>query len=284
MPRAHNKRRNSGLLYEFLVRTISSALVEGDKKKSSSALKILKKYYKPGTELYREFRLINALVRTTVSSESVASNILNEARNASKEYSSSSLDKEKSHLIKSINYTFNNPDFYNQFVNEYKAYATAQTLINEWRMTAQERNLGETALFEDQMIRWLLSEKDQPQDSILTEDSSGSSKVLVSVMTKKLNEKYDGVLTESQKDLIRAYSLSKTNENPGLLKAKLLEIKTNLIFDTEKYSQKLDSYTTSKINEVKEIVKAEKLDEINDDTVTRFMLYTKLLSEINSEE
>lgn len=284
MPRAHNKRRNSGLLYEFLVRTISSALVEGDKKKSSSALKILKKYYKPGTELYREFRLINALVRTTVSSESVASNILNEARNASKEYSSSSLDKEKSHLIKSINYTFNNPDFYNQFVNEYKAYATAQTLINEWRMTAQERNLGETALFEDQMIRWLLSEKDQPQDSILSEDSTGSSKVLVSVMTKKLNEKYDGVLTESQKDLIRAYSLSKTNENPGLLKAKLLEIKTNLIFDTEKYSQKLDSYTTSKINEVKEIVKAEKLDEINDDTVTRFMLYTKLLSEINSEE
>ena len=284
MSRAHNKRRNSGLLYEFLVRTISSALVEGDKKKSSSALKILKKYYKPGTELYREFRLINALVRTTVSSESVASNILNEARNASKEYSSSLLDKEKSHLIKSINYTFNNPDFYNQFVNEYKAYATAQTLINEWRMTHDERNLSETAHFEDQMIRWLLSEKVQPQDSILSEDSPGSSKMIVNIMTKKLNEKYSGVLTENQKDLIKTYALSKTQENTGYLKSKLHEIKLKLISDSEKYSQKLDGYTSSKINEVKDIVRSEKLDEINDDTVTRFMLYTKLLSEINSEE
>jgi hypothetical protein len=284
MSRAHNKRRNSGLLYEFLVRTISSALVEGDKKKSSSALKILKKYYKPGTELYREFRLINALVRTTVSSESVASNILNEARSASKEYSSSLLDKEKSHLIKSINYTFNNPDFYNQFVNEYKAYATAQTLINEWRMSPEERNISETAHFEDQMIRWLLSEKTQPQDSVLSEDSSGSSKMLVSVMTKKLNEKYSVILTENQKDLIRAYALSKTQEKPIYLRNKLHEIKTKLISDSEKYSQNLDSYTSSKINEVKEIVRSEKLDEINDDTVTRFMLYTKLLSEINSEE
>ena len=73
MSRTHNKRRNAGLLYEFLVRTISQALVEGNQKKSSTALKILRRHFKPGTELHKEFRLINALVRSTVSSESVAS-------------------------------------------------------------------------------------------------------------------------------------------------------------------------------------------------------------------
>ena len=37
----HNKKRNTGLLYEFLIKTISQSLVDDDKKKSSKALKIV---------------------------------------------------------------------------------------------------------------------------------------------------------------------------------------------------------------------------------------------------
>ena len=72
---AHNKKRNTGLLYEFLIKTISQALVDDDKKKSSKALKIVKTYFKPGTELYKEFRLINSIIKTSVSSEAVAASI-----------------------------------------------------------------------------------------------------------------------------------------------------------------------------------------------------------------
>jgi hypothetical protein len=142
MTKIHNKRRNAGLLYEFLIRTISNALVEGDKKKSTTALRLLKKHFKAGTELYREFRLINALVRSTVSSDSVASSILSEAKTAAKSYNLEALDKEKSHLIKNINYYLRDNNFFDQQINEYKAYATAQMLINNWRSEGRDKDIA----------------------------------------------------------------------------------------------------------------------------------------------
>jgi len=80
----HNKRRNVLLVYEFLTRHVSAGLVEGNNAKSSKALKILKKSFKQGTELYNEFRVMNALAKTTVTSEAVACSIMNEAKVAVK--------------------------------------------------------------------------------------------------------------------------------------------------------------------------------------------------------
>jgi hypothetical protein len=285
MTRAHNKRRNTGLMYEFLVRTISSALVEGDKKKSSAALKILKRHFKPGTELYREFRLINALVRTTVSSEAVAASILNEAKGAAKEYDSSALDREKSLLIKHINYTFKDQSPYEQFVSEYKTYATAQTLLNEWRAPAKERNLSEVARFEDQMIRWLLSEKSGPSDSHLIEESDGTSKLMMKVMTKKINEKYASTLNENQRAIIKSYVFSKAQNDSSSLERKLEETRVKILKEVDEYKRTNgDEYLKNKINEVRGMISGENLKEISDETITRFMLYAKLSSELNSSE
>jgi hypothetical protein len=285
MTRSHNKRRNAGLMYEFLVRTISGALVEGDNKKSSMALKILKRHFKPGTELYREFRLINALVRTTVSSESVATSILSEAKGASKEYSSSALDREKSLLIKNINYSFRDPNFYDQHISEYKAYATAQTLINGWRTDLRVRDIKENAHLEDQMVQWLMSEKSSHEDTLLSEEPVGTSRLLMKVMTQKLNEKYSGSLNEEQRAIIKNYAFSTSQGDDGVLLKKLDEVKTRLVKNIDFYEKNIkDQYVLGKINEVKDIVKSENITEANDETVTRFMLYARLLGEITSEE
>ena len=121
----HNKKRNSLLIYEFLVRAISRSLIEDDKKKSSIALKILRKHFKPGTELYKEFRLMNALAKTTVSSEHVAASILKEAKSATVKFDRQKLDREKSILIRNINHMINDENFYDQHVNEYRKIGRA---------------------------------------------------------------------------------------------------------------------------------------------------------------
>ena len=104
MSSSHNKKRNTGLIYEFLIRTISKALVENDKPQSSKALRIIKQNFKSGTELYKEFRLVNALMKTTVTSESVASSIISEAKMAARSHNINELDREKSILIRNINH------------------------------------------------------------------------------------------------------------------------------------------------------------------------------------
>ena len=84
MARNHNKKRNIGLMYELLLRYISSSLVEDKKKDAQTALDIVSSRFNQDTELYKEFRLFNALVKTSVPSDSLATRILAEAKKAAK--------------------------------------------------------------------------------------------------------------------------------------------------------------------------------------------------------
>ena len=59
----HNKKRNVGIIYELLLKHISTKLLEGNKKDAKIATRLIEKHFKKGTELYKEFRLFNALVK-----------------------------------------------------------------------------------------------------------------------------------------------------------------------------------------------------------------------------
>lgn len=281
--RKHNKRRNSLLMYEFLVRTISKTLVEDDKKQSSAALKILRKHYKPGTELYKEFRLLNALAKTTVSSEHVAASIMKEAKAAAQRLDEEKLDREKSLLIRNINHGLNDDNFYDQQVNEYKEYATLQTLVNEWR--SPDKDIRATAQFEDQVIGYLVNPKQKSSDVAISEESSGTTRLLMKIMTKKLNEKYGGILSDQQKSLIKSYAYSSASEDQASISRKLNEIKEGLLTLLDREDAIPDNeYVKNKLKETKSVLSSESFDEINDEVITRFMLYSRLKEELESKE
>jgi hypothetical protein len=279
----HNKRRNSLLMYEFLVRTISKSIIEDNKRKSSAALKILKKHFRQGTEIYKEFRLMNALAKTTVSSEHTAASILSEAKNAVNSFDGQKLDREKSILIRNINHVLNDEDFYDQHISEYRLFATIQTLINEW--TTTDKDLYRVAQFEDHVMKHLISEKVAKPDTSISEDTSGSARLLMKVMTKKLNEKYSGILNDHQKSLIKAYAYSTASEDQTSIKMKLQEIKSELIKLIDGYSFEVQNdYIKNKLSETKMVLVEEDLETVDDSTVTRFMLYAKLNDELSSKE
>lgn len=282
--KGHNKKRNTGLLYEFLVLTISRALVEGDKKASAQALRILKRHFKPGTELYKEFRLIHALHRTTVSSEAVAANILREAKDAARSHDFKALDREKSLLIRDINHQLKDDNFYDQQVGEYRFLATVQTLLNDWR--SRDADLQRVASYEDTIVKHLVTEKAQAPDPAMSEVSPGESRLLMKVMMKKLNEKYAGVLNDEQKSLIRAYAFSTANDDPDSIRLKLVEVRDGLLASIDSFGvQRPDNeYIIKKLAEAKEQLLNERLEVVDDETVTRFMLYTKLAAELESED
>ena len=281
--RSHNKKRNSLLIYEFLVRTISKSLVEDDKRSSSAALKILRRHYRPGSELYKEFRLMNALAKSTVSSQHVAASILKDARNAAIKLDEQKLDREKSLLIRNINHSLNDENFYDQHVNEYRTFATIQMLLNEWR--SSDKDIMQTGQFEDHVMTHLVTPKDPPQDSTITEDTAGSARLLMKIMSKKLNEKYNGILNDQQKSLIKAYAYATASDDQTSLKKKLQTIKEELIHLIESDESIDDNqYVKNKLVETKNALLSENFEEVNDETVTRFMLYSRLKDELESKE
>lgn len=285
MSKLHNKKRNTALLYEFLIKTISRALIENDKKKSSVALKILRRHFKPGTQLYKEFRLFNALIKTTVSTNSVATSILSEARLASTSIDLFALDREKSLLIRSINHLIHDENFYDQPIVEYKLYATIQTLLNEWRKPVGTADIASLAIYEDQLRKWLLSEKKKEEHTMIDE-TPGTTRLLMKVMMKKLNEKYSNSLNNDHREIIKAYAFSTANEDQTTIKKKLEEIRNNLVDVIDVYTEqkKENEFVSNKLKNAKAQILSESLDVIDDSIVSKFMLYSSLRQELTENE
>jgi hypothetical protein len=131
-----------------------------------------------------------------------------------------------------------------------------------------------------------VSEKAPPPDTTIGEDSSGTARLLMKVMTKKLNEKYNGILNDQQKSLIKAYAYSAASSDQTSLVLKLKEIKDSLLGLIETYSAEVqdNEYLRNKLEETKVTLMSETLDEVDDPTVTRFMLYSRLKDELESKE
>ena len=197
----HNKKRNVGIIYEQLCRKVSECIIEGDKEKADVALNILKKHFKKGTELYKEFRLFNSLVKTTVSSDAIATRIIERAQDAASDHNSSKLHREKSHLIKEINHKLDGNSFYHTRVPEYRTYATIQTLLNSWRGGSE--NLGKVAEFEQKICEWLISEK--AEEKLSEMKTTDVNKLTVKIMHENFNKKYSGEMTSSQQTLVRDF-------------------------------------------------------------------------------
>tara|TARA_Y100000310_G_scaffold340362_1_gene435839 strand:- start:645 stop:1499 length:855 start_codon:yes stop_codon:yes gene_type:complete len=278
--KSHNKKRNVGLIYEFLVRYISRSLVEGHDSNAKKAVLILNRHFQPGTELYREFRLFNSLYTTSVSSENVVASILSEARLAAKRYNVGQLDKEKSKLIREINYQINDPAIFNQNIADYQVLATIQTLLNDWRNPA-EVNIARVAKYEDKLTQWLLTEKTMDTD-LNSHKSPESNQLMVDIMTKKLNEKYSHVLSERQQEVLQHYTVSvQLNDNSAIAvflenvrKSSLAQIDKYIIQNPEQRS------LCEKLTQARCQLVEEDLDQMDDQLIERYLKYIKLLEEM----
>ena len=96
----HNKLRNTGLLFEFLLRQVAVDVL--NKKKESIALKIIKKQFNENTEMGRELALYNLLMHKKFKSDSKADYFLSEVLKQRGTLSNSNLRREKYNIIKEI--------------------------------------------------------------------------------------------------------------------------------------------------------------------------------------
>ena len=227
MPRNHNKKRNVGVIYELLLRNISHLLIQGDKIGAKKTLRIIESKFNKESELYREFRLFNALVKSTVSDSAVAAAILTEAKAAARRCDFKKLDIEKSLLIKEINHSLDDKMFYHRRVPEYKIYATIQTLLNDWR-SEDRSDLSRTVQYESKIIERMLSEKEK---NITIEESVDPNvdSLVVKIMTEKINEKYKDNLCSEQRDVIRSYVFSMSHDGGTSILKKVQNIKDKTI-------------------------------------------------------
>ena len=124
----HSKYKNTGVLFELLVRQITSDTLKGA---NSPAIDILKKYFVK-TSLGREYKLYESIMKSKVLNEGRANAIVSTILENSKKFSRSSLRKQKYNLINEIRKHYDLDVFFGSKIKNYKELAALYTLIESY--------------------------------------------------------------------------------------------------------------------------------------------------------
>jgi len=121
----HSKYKNTGILFELLVRQITADTLKGD---DSPAIDLLKKYFVK-TELGREYKLYESILKSKVFNECRANIFITTALDNSKGFNRTTLKKQKYNLINEIKNHYDLDVFFGAKIKNYKELAALYTLI-----------------------------------------------------------------------------------------------------------------------------------------------------------
>ena len=122
----HNKLRNTGLLYEFLIRQLTIDVLN---KRDSKAVNIIKQHFNENSELGKEFALYNILVNKKFTDDKRASYFINEVVSSRNKINLTVLRREKYNLIKHIKENYDINKFFSTKIKNYKIYASIYNLF-----------------------------------------------------------------------------------------------------------------------------------------------------------
>ena len=278
----HSKYKNTGILFELLVRQATSDLMSN---KNPISVKIFKKYF-TNSELSREYDLYNTVLNSPKLNETKAEVLVNTITEQAKKLDRAKLDVEKYNLIKEVKKHYDLDNFFKAKIDAYKIYASVYTLI--------EATVSKATTDTKQIITNKLTLLEHITKESLTERKVASKVVeefmkedkeirvlAYKILVEKFNDKYSGLSTD-QRDLLREYinNISDTKQLRAYLNSKILEVKVELTSLKEKTQDKV---LQIKLNEVLNFVKPIGPNEsIKDEALIGLMQYYQLVSELKA--
>lgn len=220
----HKKHRNTGLIFEMLVKRMTSNVLQGEGINEISS--IIKKHFSNNSEIRKELSFYQMLIKDKVTNPTLANELIESVKQARGLLDLEKLNKEKYRLYKDITSYFGGDSFFDIKVENYQQYASIYNIFeynqmdNPPVMVSNKQNLIECIC------------NSETSNNINAEFLKESEDIRLSafeIMIEKYNDKYDGLLNE-QKMLLGNY------------------------INMETSSEEFKSYVTSEINKLKESI------------------------------
>ena len=277
----HSKYKNTGILFELLVRQITSDTLEG---KDSPVKSILQKYFVK-TELGREYKLYETLVKKTSISESMADIIINTLADSSKSLNRGILKRQKYNLIKEIKEHYDVDKFFNHKLSNYKTYAAFYTLLEAYNQPQNQLDPSQLINNKITILEHLIAapvEHKSVRDNVMEEFKNSDQDIRLltyKISLDKFNDKYKE-LSENQKNILKEY-INSVDNLPRLKEFyndNVTQIKTTL---SELNSSTKDETVKIKINEIISMINIpDKNTRIKDDNMIDLLQYYELVEEL----
>ena len=250
----HNKIKNTGILFELLVRKVASDVLDG--KSDSFAVKIMREHFHSKSELGKELQLYRSFFNTPTLSEVKAFNMVDLVLEKRKTLNEKVLNSQKFLLIKEIKEHCDLKQFMSGRVASYKIHASIYKLFESLKL--EDNNISELneivsskfAIVEH--LQGLHKEENIIKESEYTQIIKQQPEEIRHLSYKFLLENFNNtynVLNDKQKLLLREYINNGTDDIK--LKKFISSESTNLIKSLKKHVDKIkNDVTRIKINEV----------------------------------
>tara|TARA_A100001515_G_scaffold24044_3_gene18557 strand:- start:13183 stop:13980 length:798 start_codon:yes stop_codon:yes gene_type:complete len=261
----HNKKRNTAFLYEALIMELSRASLNEDVNKKNQIINLLKEYFSNGKSLKKDLEIYKSFENIEDMRETMLHSLIMEAK-----YQFNSLDRKtifntQTKLINEINKRFG-VEFWENFVSNYKKLATLNQILNK-SLSPKHQVVAEQKLVES------LSKKEEKKPF------PNVNNLAINNFINKFNDQYQGVLSESQRNLLEKYIMS-YNEHSEFkiflyeeidrlkesINKKINQSDEQLSEKLQKVLYKVNNYNNRKIDQVLigEVIKIQSLvEEIN---------------------
>jgi hypothetical protein len=282
----HSKFKNTGVLFELLVRQITLEVLNGDK--TENAKNIVREFFGPTTELNKELRLYDILLKEKYSSETKADRLVETVCDAHTKLNQLKLSKEKFNLIKEVSAKFDIEQFLSSPITNYKVLASIYKVFESKRESNYDiKDIFNSKITLIENITSKPSQKLQPtEDKKLIETYKQQDKDLrlltYKILVETFNKKYTN-LDDSQKNLLKEYinNITNTTKFKDYVGIELPKIVAELKSIKSKVEDKV---TTIKLSETISVLEKMKMGKsVTDGQVSSIMLSYELIKELKSK-
>lgn len=195
----HKKHRNTGLIFEMLVKKMTSNVLKGDGINEISS--IIKKHFSNNSEIRKELSFYQMLTKEKVTSPNLANEFIESIKEARNTLDLEKLNREKYRLYKDITAYFGGDSFFDIKVENYQQYASIYTIF-EYK---QVDNPPVMVLNKQNLIESICNvESSNSMESEFLKETEDIRLSAFEIMINMYNDKYDGLLIE-QKALLGNY-------------------------------------------------------------------------------
>jgi hypothetical protein len=278
----HSKYKNTGILFELLVRQITTDTLDG---KDSPAKDILKKYFVK-SELGREYKLYETLLKKTSLTEGKANVVVSTLIDSSKTLNRGAIKRQKYNLISEIQKHYNINEFFNHKLPNYKIYAAFYSLLeiaNTQDSIDPEQTINNKVTILEHLTAAKITEG-KVRDEVMNEFENADKDVRLlayKLVLENFNEKYD-TLHPKQKSVLKEYitSIDNTPRLREFYTNKVTEIKNELVTLNKKTKNQA---TKIKINEIITVINPPaKNVKITDNDLVDLLQYYDLINELET--
>jgi 16S rRNA G966 N2-methylase RsmD len=275
----HNKLRNTSILFELLVRQITTDTLSN---KDSKAVDILKKHYNK-TNIAKEYKIYKTLAEAKNLSEAKATALINIAIEAYNSLNKNALKREKYSLIADIKESYNIDEFFKAKVDNYKTLASIYMLF-------EMKDFSLVDIDKESQYRFTImesisnveskKEKDPILEQYQTYDK-GTKALIYKLLIQKFNEKYS-YLGEDQKNLLKEYitNISTSDKLREYVNEEFSKVKKSLNKITSNLKDEVRKVKLTEVSNFIELVPENK--QVCEKDIHNLLSYYSLINEFNS--